>query len=1781
MTEQTNEVPAVASRDNTNAGRSPRRVSLVGIPAQLSTAQSEQQKLINKIRRLSQRSGERSRALHQRSHNSRARRNIFGNSSQNLSHQNVSYSNTPVSFRPEAAQNIGSTATPVQTQFNVPPRATQPVGAGQLYSLSTGTPWTVDLSKIQIPELRYIKDDSIVTFQVRYKEYLRKIQLLETKYGTIVQKSTVYDCIERKALSYLCLHSHYISKNNRAHPTAIDRGLVHDAIMNFTPLGSTQSSLSTISQELNKIKIILHPDGEKSIQLAYFKLMDIDEKYSGQVKPKVIVTALIKNLKPERFSRHMKEIIDTGTQAEQNMKYDLTAFLDKLNEIVQAFKITLSVTDPPNPPNPTAYNGSNLDGKKFGKNGRSEAAIREGGCPFHGKKSRHGGSECFQLHPELAPAKWNKDEDEKRTAEYKARTAKAKQEKLRKEQEKARAMVANPEAGQDRNSSTTINPIPAQDQFSWMSTLSSCAGMHNTNAPAANMAKVSVKVDSTVSSTSSEKPKQQRLKIPTKTKGKHSIFIYTISNQVKKGKICACNTPDYYSHTFSACGTPDIYSQEYIQQHYANAFHHVPINYEYLQHPKACLSGAKSVDSSLIWDSGATHSIVNDNSYLEKVCEAPFAHINGLDGKPSPITGTGQMGNLKQVLMVPDSQQGLISVGSYLDQCGGKLIFTSDRVSYENGKGNSFVVGHRREDGLYSADREQTTTQVPKACLSKAEVDIQVYRDRIYDLHRLLGHCGKPKLKQVITQTGIGNLQPHHVELLTFCEACKLGNAKFLPKNKKANSHSKATCFGERIMADNAGPSRVLSIGKCKYLSLIVDEFSSWVWTKGLHTHTANDILNFVKHVIEVDLHQRSDRHVKFFRSDGGGEYVNKSLEMFLREHGIKEERSCPYSSFQNGKAERHIGIVFAMMRKALYESRLPPSFWLEGIYWAVYTHNRLPMSSRKDGKSPFELRYGYKPDLTHLRPFGARGALTLEQTSRNGKHLPTGVACIMIGYGYVSGQKGYRVWIPSKRTAIVSLHVAFDSMYSSVTDRRINYPLLHLSNEQRQSVMEYFSDPHVMQEINSKNMSSSQPDTSIQNNNVHSQSAQKEQLNTYTKTPVQHSPDICTPKSQLESDDQVIQNAVTPIAISSANATESTQNDSNEADVDDDTSKDKDCPQDSPLKPLPKGYEYLPTDHEFFKSPKSEVKVPGDSIAERNRNRRRGTHLSAAFALFAGHPIMPFAQGNITDCHPTYVAYVAHAADTAKDMASDHPTPKYYGEAMRSKDSKHWRQAIQDELSSIRKMDCYDSVSLSRVPEGANIIGFTWVFKVKKKGDGTVERYKARICVDGSKQKYGIDYKEVFSPVATHVTIRLALAIAMHERLVVRQFDIKLAFVSSDIDQPVYMRAPSGSNEPPNTVWKLKKSLYGLKQAPRLFNTYLNGHLVKLGFTQSSNDPCLYFRIGTHEFTLLVIVVDDILMVTSKLQYAQTFETNMKKIFELKSMGEPSYMIGMNLQKLGDELKISQEEYIREITHRFDLQECKPINTPASATDHLVAAGLDEQAVESPLTNEKNYRSLVGALMYAVISRPDVACAVSIAARFLSKPRDAHLKYAKRILRYLYHTRDLCLTYRKTKNPQVTTYVDSSWSDERDERRSRFGYAIFYGKALIHWKSKLGVTRALSSTEAEYSAATHAAKEVMWINHLLSEIGRKPALPVIMHEDNQSCIKMAANPVVSARTKYLETKMHFIRDRVHAGEIELSYIPTKQQLADIMTKNLPRALYIPLRDCILDPGLHVPVGMC
>lgn len=1144
--------------------------------------------------------------------------------------------------------------------------------------------------------------------------------------------------------------------------------------------------------------------------------------------------------------------------------------------------------------------------------------------------------------------------------------------------------------------------------------------------------------------------------------------------------------------------------------------------------------------SAAIWDSGASHHLTGVSSNVTRRQKADVKAITDIQGNHSPVVAMGSLGNLAHVLVVPNATQTLLSVGCYLDQFGGSLTFTSKKVISKNQGTGARTVGLRQEDGLYYLMKHNPAPVKAIANLGKEQIRFQLLREKIHELHRCFGHIGKDRLRTVIQNNKIDGIAPHHVELLTECESCSLGKLNKVAA-PKASQTPKVTTFGAHLASDNSGRLRVRSLGGSRYANITVCMATNWVWATPITTlqHTY-DVL---RHIIEVDLHQEHDHAVRLLRSDGGSDYCNTKVDHLLRKHGIERQTTCTETSHQNGKAERYVGVMFAMLRTLLYESRLPQQFWSEALCAAAYIHNRMPLSARahKEQKSPYELRYGRPPDLSQLRPFGTRCTIVSIRRKRRGKHLPQTQKGIMVGYGYMQGKKGYRIYIPETKRIVITTNVRFATLFRSVRARKDGSPANLYTSEDEVvrllDALERAADASTMgrkvQDTDVAEGMTGTSDSSTDNSDNQEGSSSDGQEHCNSSDDQEH----C-------SDDQ-------------DNNRDSDENCEHEHDEkineENHGSNGRHKHEVKPGQEVPKGWVSIPEDHPYLKRNKHVNMGTGETIAERLKSRRQ-QHANTNY---------------VSDCLPNFLALSATAA---VDMAEDHETPKTYRQAIKSKDSAMWVKAIQEELSAIKRMGCYVAIRRHQVPKGANIIGHTWVFKVKKNGDGTVARYKARVCCDGSRQKYGIDFDETFAPVANATTIRLVLAVATYKRLKLRQYDIKLAFVSTKIDRPVYMYQPTGGSGPKGTIWELKKSLYGLKQAPKLFNDHLHEVLVKQClFVQSKHDPCLYVYRDKRTYSLLVLVVDDLLLATNNLTHALSFKQIMNTNFDFKDMGTPNYMIGMNLTVTKDKLMISQQEYIRDISKRFGTETLPPTSVPAPATLHLIKNGVSGKP-ESPPCNGKTYRSLVGALMYVLITRPDAATAISIAARFLHDPRQAHLEAAFYILRYLQGTMHMCLTYTYTNNPTLVGYCDASWADDRDSRRSRYGYLIFYGAGLVSWKSKLHASICLSTSEAEYVAATETTKEVAWLRLLLQNIGMNEDQATVIHEDNQACIKMATNNMVSARNKHLELKMHYVREQIQQGLIKLCYIPSRNQLADALTKNLPRIAYEQFRCAMLNP---------
>jgi histone deacetylase 1/2 len=279
-------------------------------------------------------------------------------------------------------------------------------------------------------------------------------------------------------------------------------------------------------------------------------------------------------------------------------------------------------------------------------------------------------------------------------------------------------------------------------------------------------------------------------------------------------------------------------------------------------------------------------------------------------------------------------------------------------------------------------------------------------------------------------------------------------------------------------------------------------------------------------------------------------------------------------------------------------------------------------------------------------------------------------------------------------------------------------------------------------------------------------------------------------------------------------------------------------------------------------------------------------------------------------------------------------------------------------------------------MPKGKNIIGSKWVYKVKRKADGSVDRYKACLVAKGYKQRYGIDYEDTFSPVVKAATIRLVLSVAISRGWSLRQLDVQNAFLHGVLEEEVYMRQPPEYEDPehPSYVCKLDKALYGLKQAPRAWYARLCGKLVQLGFTPSRGDTSsLYYNKGL--VTIFVLVyVNDIIVASSSPSATKALLHDLEADFALKDLGNLHYFLGIEVSRRDDALVLSQQKYAADVLRRANMWLCNPVETPISTSERL-------SVTEGSVLGEEdstNYRSVVGALQYLTLTRPDLSFAVN-----------------------------------------------------------------------------------------------------------------------------------------------------------------------------------------------------------
>ncbi|KAH9768833.1 hypothetical protein KPL71_011754 [Citrus sinensis] len=374
--------------------------------------------------------------------------------------------------------------------------------------------------------------------------------------------------------------------------------------------------------------------------------------------------------------------------------------------------------------------------------------------------------------------------------------------------------------------------------------------------------------------------------------------------------------------------------------------------------------------------------------------------------------------------------------------------------------------------------------------------------------------------------------------------------------------------------------------------------------------------------------------------------------------------------------------------------------------------------------------------------------------------------------------------------------------------------------------------------------------------------------------------------------------------------------------------------------------------------------------------------------------------------------------------------------------------------------------------------------------------------------------------------------------------------------------------------VLRLKKALYGLKQAPRAWNSRIDKYFQEKGFTKCPYEHALYVKEKDGDILIVCLYVDDLIFTGSNPSLFEEFKRVMIKEFEMTDIGLMAYFLGIEVKQKEEGIFISQESYANEILKRFKMNDCKPISTPVECGVKL--SKHDEGEDIDPTF----FKSLVGSVRYLTCTRPDILYAVGLVSRYMENPKTTHFKAAKIILRYIKGTINFGLLYSFSNDYKLVGYSDSDWGGDVDDRKSTTGFVFFMGDTAFTWMSKKQPIVTLSTCEAEYVAATSSVCHAIWLRNLLKELSLAQEEPTEICVDNKSAIALSKNPVFHDRSKHVDTRYHFIRECITRKEVQIKYVKSQDQAADIFTKPLKQEDFVRFRSLLGVTGSSLRGGV-
>ena len=542
-------------------------------------------------------------------------------------------------------------------------------------------------------------------------------------------------------------------------------------------------------------------------------------------------------------------------------------------------------------------------------------------------------------------------------------------------------------------------------------------------------------------------------------------------------------------------------------------------------------------------------------------------------------------------------------------------------------------------------------------------------------------------------------------------------------------------------------------------------------------------------------------------------------------------------------------------------------------------------------------------------------------------------------------------------------------------------------------------------------------------------------------------------------------------------------------------------------------------------------------------------------------------------------------AAEIALEAALLGATDSGYGEPTSFREAwdhpdvptrNKWREAIRHEFNMMLKRGVWRYQRRNTIDPSRRLVGHKWVFKIKRSGI-----HRARLVALGYSQVPGVDFTANFAPVVSDITLRMVLMMKKRKGWCSKLIDVESAFLYGDLEEEIYMTLPQGLSEflerdMSENCCRLQRGIYGLVQGARIFWKKFSSILTdKLGFERSKSNNCLFQRKNKVGEVLFCMYVDDAFCVGDKKAVESTFY-ELSQHFSIKDEGEMGEYVGCSIEENKDHVFLSQPGLIEKLEKKYGkkLQHLQEYKTPMGAGQVILRPMDKDELLDNKTQTE--YRSGVGMLLYLLKhSRPDLSNSVRELTKVMDGATKGHLKSLHRVVKYVLTTKNWRLKMNTSNNCEkdwkIKAYSDSDYGGDRDTRRSVSGYIIMVNGCVVSWRSRGQKSVTLSSSEAEYVAASETVTEMLFIKNILEGMGETVILPMKLKVDNVGAIYMAKNQTPGQRTKHVDIRYNYVKELVEKKKLEVEFVRSENNLADVFTKNTREGLNNKLTESYMD----------